>query len=72
MIEAPLDRNNHPERIVEHDTVIWTGFPSALATLAFSYGGNNTYPRNKLTYIHVYIIIPFFDFLFFNIYMYIK
>ncbi|CAO3618771.1 unnamed protein product [Cunninghamella blakesleeana] len=45
MIESPLDRNNHPERTVEHDAVIWTGFPSALATLAFSYGGNNTYPH---------------------------
>ncbi|KAI9299847.1 transmembrane amino acid transporter protein-domain-containing protein, partial [Cunninghamella echinulata] len=45
MIQSPLDRNNHPDRAVHHDVVIWSGFPSALATLGFSYGGVNAYPH---------------------------
>jgi amino acid permease len=45
LIQAPMDHNAHPEREVITDPVIWTGFPSALATIAFSYGGNNTYPH---------------------------
>ncbi|KAI9283333.1 transmembrane amino acid transporter protein-domain-containing protein [Sporodiniella umbellata] len=45
MIQGPLDHNAHPEREVIRDGVIWTGFPSALATIAFSYGGINTYPH---------------------------
>ncbi|KAI9246265.1 transmembrane amino acid transporter protein-domain-containing protein [Phascolomyces articulosus] len=45
VIESPIDHNRHPEREVVHDGVIWTGFPSALATIAFSFGGNNTYPH---------------------------
>ncbi|KAI9306233.1 transmembrane amino acid transporter protein-domain-containing protein [Cunninghamella echinulata] len=45
LILSPLDRNNHPDRVVHHDPVIWSGFPSALATIAFSFGGNNTYPH---------------------------
>lgn len=45
VIQSPIDHNSHPERTVIHDGVIWTGFPSALATIAFSYGGNNTYPH---------------------------
>lgn len=44
-IQAPMDRNSHPEILVETDPVIWTGFPSSLATIAFSYGGINTYPH---------------------------
>ncbi|GAA5813751.1 hypothetical protein MFLAVUS_007238 [Mucor flavus] len=44
-IEAPIFRKNNPGLIVETDPVIWTGFPSSLATIAFSYGGNNTYPH---------------------------
>ncbi|KAI8139730.1 transmembrane amino acid transporter protein-domain-containing protein [Fennellomyces sp. T-0311] len=45
VIESPIDHNRNPQREVIHDGVIWTGFPSALATIAFSYGGNNTYPH---------------------------
>ena len=45
VIQAPMDYHRHPERTVVHDSVIWTGFPTALATIAFSFGGNNTYPR---------------------------
>ncbi|CAO3689624.1 hypothetical protein G6F70_002831 [Rhizopus microsporus] len=45
LIQAPMDHHAHPERLVITDAVIWTGFPSALATIAFSYGGINTYPH---------------------------
>ncbi|KAI7850464.1 transmembrane amino acid transporter protein-domain-containing protein [Circinella umbellata] len=45
VIESPIDHNANPQREVIHDGVIWTGFPSALATIAFSFGGNNTYPH---------------------------
>lgn len=45
LIQAPMDRNAHPERVVITDGVVWSGFPTALATIAFSYGGINTYPR---------------------------
>lgn len=45
VIQGPMYRNSHPEIPVYHDGVIWTGFPSALATIAFSFGGNNTYPH---------------------------
>ncbi|KAI8099348.1 transmembrane amino acid transporter protein-domain-containing protein [Halteromyces radiatus] len=43
LIESPIYHNSHPD--VVRDGVIWEGFPSALATIAFSYGGNNTYPH---------------------------
>jgi amino acid permease len=45
VIQAPMYHNAHPEIVVEHDGVIWTGFPMALSTIAFSFGGNNTYPH---------------------------
>jgi len=45
VIQGPMTRNAHPEEVVYHDAVIWTGFPVALSTIAFSYGGNNTYPH---------------------------
>ncbi|KAF7727702.1 hypothetical protein EC973_007258 [Apophysomyces ossiformis] len=45
LIQAPMDRNAHPERVVITDGVVWSGFPTALATIAFSYGGINTYPH---------------------------
>jgi amino acid permease len=45
VIEAPMTRTSHPEVVIQHDTVIWTGFPVALSTIAFSFGGNNTYPH---------------------------
>ncbi|KAI8072217.1 transmembrane amino acid transporter protein-domain-containing protein [Gilbertella persicaria] len=44
-IQGPLERNAKPAGSVITDGVIWTGFPSALATIAFSYGGINTYPH---------------------------
>lgn len=43
-IQSPIDYYQKG-LVVEHDAVIWTGFPSALATIAFSYGGINTYPH---------------------------
>ncbi|KAI7869530.1 transmembrane amino acid transporter protein-domain-containing protein [Spinellus fusiger] len=46
LIQAPMDHNAHPNPVAyATDSVIWTGFPSALATIAFSFGGNNTYPH---------------------------
>ncbi|KAJ8659240.1 hypothetical protein O0I10_004954 [Lichtheimia ornata] len=45
MIQGPIDRNSNPQNEVHLDGVIWPGFPSALSTIAFSYGGNNTYPH---------------------------
>ncbi|KAI9319204.1 transmembrane amino acid transporter protein-domain-containing protein [Dichotomocladium elegans] len=46
VIQGPMDHNAHlAEREVIRDGVIWPGFPSALATIAFSFGGNNTYPH---------------------------
>ncbi|CDH49436.1 protein [Lichtheimia corymbifera JMRC:FSU:9682] len=45
IIVAPMDLEQHPERHPIHDAVIWTGFPTALSTIAFSFGGNNTYPH---------------------------
>ncbi|KAI8582582.1 hypothetical protein K450DRAFT_227824 [Umbelopsis ramanniana AG] len=45
-IVAPMDAKAHPDPVkYAHDAVIWTGFPSALSTIAFSYGGINTYPH---------------------------
>jgi len=44
LIQAPMTRNATPVEVV-HDGVIWEGFPVALATIAFSFGGNNTYPH---------------------------
>ncbi|KAI8341320.1 transmembrane amino acid transporter protein-domain-containing protein [Chlamydoabsidia padenii] len=41
MIESPMHRMEDPD----NSGVIWTGFPSSLATIAFSFGGNNTYPH---------------------------
>ena len=38
-----IDRPNQVN--VEHDVVIWNKFPAALATIAFSFGGNITYPH---------------------------
>ncbi|KAI9029706.1 transmembrane amino acid transporter protein-domain-containing protein [Phycomyces nitens] len=46
LIQAPMDHNAHPNpEAYSTNGVIWTGFPSALATIAFSFGGNNTYPH---------------------------
>ncbi|KAI9262739.1 transmembrane amino acid transporter protein-domain-containing protein [Sporodiniella umbellata] len=45
LIQGPMWRNSHPEVDVVHESVIWTGFPLALSTIAFSFGGNNTYPH---------------------------
>ncbi|KAL0076554.1 transmembrane amino acid transporter protein-domain-containing protein [Phycomyces blakesleeanus] len=46
LIQGPMDHNAHPNPVAyATDGVIWTGFPSALATIAFSFGGNNTYPH---------------------------
>ncbi|CAO3627793.1 unnamed protein product [Cunninghamella echinulata] len=45
IIESPLDVIRNSDRIVHHDIVIWSGFPSSLAIIAFSFGGMNTYPR---------------------------
>ncbi|KAI8393907.1 transmembrane amino acid transporter protein-domain-containing protein [Radiomyces spectabilis] len=45
VVQAPMDHNANPQREVHTDGVIWTGFPSALSTIAFSFGGNNTYPH---------------------------
>lgn len=44
VIQGPMYHNSANLKI-ERDGVIWTGFPSALSTIAFSYGGNNTYPH---------------------------
>lgn len=44
VIEGPLTRSQSAA-IVQHDSVIWSGFPVALSTIAFSFGGNNTYPH---------------------------
>ncbi|KAI8091275.1 transmembrane amino acid transporter protein-domain-containing protein [Gilbertella persicaria] len=44
LVQGPILRNSS-DAIVEHDSVIWAGFPVALSTIAFSYGGNNTYPH---------------------------
>ncbi|KAG2173616.1 hypothetical protein INT43_005034 [Umbelopsis isabellina] len=45
-IQAPMDAKANPDPVkYAHDAVIWTGFPSALSTIAFSYGGINTYPH---------------------------
>lgn len=41
LIQSPMNHLANPE----NSGVIWTGFPSSLATIAFSFGGNNTYPR---------------------------
>ncbi|KAL0576583.1 hypothetical protein ABG067_008911, partial [Albugo candida] len=43
LITAIIDKPNHPD--AEHDIVIWDKFPVALATIAFSFGGNVTYPH---------------------------
>ncbi|KAL9548945.1 hypothetical protein MBANPS3_005437 [Mucor bainieri] len=45
LIQGPILRNANPQVLVEHDAVIWEGFPVALSTIAFSYGGINTYPH---------------------------
>ncbi|KAI8072991.1 transmembrane amino acid transporter protein-domain-containing protein [Gongronella butleri] len=45
MVESPMYYAQHPNEPVVRDAVIWSGFPSALATIAFSFGGNNTYPH---------------------------
>ncbi|KAI9316858.1 transmembrane amino acid transporter protein-domain-containing protein [Dichotomocladium elegans] len=41
MIQAPQDHRSD----VVHDSVVWTGFPTALSTIAFAFGGINTYPH---------------------------
>ncbi|CAO3599949.1 unnamed protein product [Absidia cylindrospora] len=43
LIQSSMYHKDHPD--AHRDSVIWTGFPSSLATIAFSYGGNNTYPH---------------------------
>ncbi|KAI8369900.1 transmembrane amino acid transporter protein-domain-containing protein [Choanephora cucurbitarum] len=45
VVQGPIDHNSLPAGTIMTDGVIWTGFPSALATIAFSYGGINTYPH---------------------------
>ncbi|KAG1461368.1 hypothetical protein G6F56_005747 [Rhizopus delemar] len=45
LIQGPMYHNAHPEVPVVHESVIWNGFPLALSTIAFSFGGNNTYPH---------------------------
>ncbi|KAI8388271.1 transmembrane amino acid transporter protein-domain-containing protein [Radiomyces spectabilis] len=45
LIQAPMDHNSNPKPEYATTGVIWTGFPSSLATIAFSFGGNNTYPH---------------------------
>ncbi|GAA5815965.1 hypothetical protein MFLAVUS_009484 [Mucor flavus] len=44
LIQGPMTRNASPAPVY-HDSVIWQGFPVALSTIAFSFGGNNTYPH---------------------------
>ncbi|KAI9357411.1 transmembrane amino acid transporter protein-domain-containing protein [Pilaira anomala] len=44
LIQGPMTRNASSEPVY-HDSVIWEGFPVALSTIAFSFGGNNTYPH---------------------------
>ncbi|KAI7868416.1 transmembrane amino acid transporter protein-domain-containing protein [Spinellus fusiger] len=44
LIQAPMDYTFHPEVTVVRESVMWSGFPTALATIAFSFGGNSTYP----------------------------
>ncbi|KAF7728339.1 hypothetical protein EC973_006280 [Apophysomyces ossiformis] len=44
VIQSPIDHHNSTVPI-EHNPVIWVGFPTALSTIAFSFGGNNTYPH---------------------------
>ncbi|KAI9471812.1 MAG: transmembrane amino acid transporter protein-domain-containing protein [Benjaminiella poitrasii] len=44
LIQGPINHSHAVEPVV-HDSVIWTGFPIALSTIAFSFGGNNTYPH---------------------------
>ncbi|CAO3598304.1 unnamed protein product [Absidia cylindrospora] len=39
----------------ENSGVIWSGFPSSLATIAFSFGGNNTYPRINHFIYHLHV-----------------
>ncbi|KAI9496312.1 transmembrane amino acid transporter protein-domain-containing protein, partial [Zychaea mexicana] len=43
VIEAGLDRPNHTD--VVHQNVVWEGWPSAVAVIAFSLGGNVIYPN---------------------------
>ncbi|KAG2216656.1 hypothetical protein INT45_007940 [Circinella minor] len=43
VIEAALDRPNQEDTIKEN--VIWDGWPSAIAVIAFSLGGNVIYPN---------------------------
>ncbi|KAG1474904.1 hypothetical protein G6F56_000057 [Rhizopus delemar] len=45
VIQGPMHHHSHPEIAVEYKSVIWDGFPLALSTIAFSFGGNNTYPH---------------------------
>lgn len=44
LIQGPMTRNASLEPVY-HNSVIWEGFPVALSTIAFSFGGNNTYPH---------------------------
>jgi len=44
LIQSPIQMNDNPVKPI-HDAVIWKGFPIALSTIAFSFGGNNTYPH---------------------------
>ncbi|KAI9253573.1 transmembrane amino acid transporter protein-domain-containing protein [Sporodiniella umbellata] len=45
VIQGPMHFHAHPEIVVNRSSVIWDGFPLALSTIAFSFGGNNTYPH---------------------------
>ena len=44
LIQSPIQYHANPIKPV-HSGVIWEGFPIALSTIAFSFGGNNTYPH---------------------------
>lgn len=44
LIQSPMQYHNMEVKPV-HNSVIWEGFPIALSTIAFSFGGNNTYPH---------------------------
>ncbi|CAO3633507.1 unnamed protein product [Cunninghamella blakesleeana] len=45
LIRSPMIYSEVDPSTIHRDAVIWTGFPSSLATIAFSFGGNNTYPH---------------------------
>lgn len=62
LIQSPMLYSQAPAGSVVRDSVIWTGFPSSLATIAFSFGGNNTYPRMCLFFFDVKNDLLIFNF----------